>query len=315
MALHRLNQITVAVPDVSSTGDYYTQFGLGPTGTAESAKETAGFSTVDGGEQLRLVAGQRRRLVELRIGADDQDDVDRVESALARLEIAAIRSADRIRAYDPGTEVTVVVEVAERLTQVTTRTPSYNAPGSIERPDTRAPGILRTDPVRPRKLGHVVLGSTDQAGSQRFFSEGLGLKVSDTVPGLASFLRCSSDHHNVLVQQAPVAFLHHTAWEVNDIDDVGRGATAMLEGHPERHIWGLGRHHIGSNFFWYLRDPAGNFSEYYSDLDCIVDDALWSPSTLSGMHGLYNWGPPPPPSFLAPDDLAALMTGSHDGSR
>ncbi|MGH3393581.1 MAG: VOC family protein, partial [Streptosporangiaceae bacterium] len=80
---------------------------------------------------------------------------------------------------------------------------------------------------------------------------------------------------------------------------------------PARHVWGLGRHHVGSNFFWYLRDPAGNFSEYYSDLDCIVDDALWTPRTWEGARGLYSWGPPPPPSFLAPEDLAALMTGAH----
>ena len=74
----------------------------------------------------------------------------------------------------------------------------------------------------------VVLGSTDQDASQRFFLDGLGFKVSDTVPGLAAFMRCSSDHHNVLVQQAPVSFLHHTSWQVDDVDDVGRGATAML---------------------------------------------------------------------------------------
>src|SRR5437763_1853214 len=113
------------------------------------------------------------------------------------------------------------------------------------------------------------------------------------------------------VQQAPVNFLHHTAWEVDDVDEVGRGATAMLEGHPERHVWGLGRHHIGSNFFWYLKDPVGNFSEYYSDLDIILDDQLWKPSVVEGARGLYNWGPPPPPSFIQPEDLAALMTGSH----
>jgi hypothetical protein len=29
------------------------------------------------------------------------------------------------------------------------------------------------------------------------------------------------------------------------------------------------------------------------------------------MKGLYAWGPPPPPSFLAPDDLAELMAGAH----
>jgi hypothetical protein len=85
----------------------------------------------------------------------------------------------------------------------------------------------------------------------------------------------------------------------------------MLEEHPERHVWGLGRHHIGSNFFWYLKDPAGNFSEYYADIDCVLDDQLWNPSVIEGSRGLYNWGPPPPPSFLKPDDLAELMTGAH----
>jgi hypothetical protein len=92
---------------------------------------------------------------------------------------------------------------------------------------------------------------------------------------------------------------------------VGRGATAMLEADPDRRSWGLGRHFIGSNFFWYLRDPAGNFSEYYSDMDCIVDDALWQPGVWDSSKALYSWGPPPPPSFLAPEDLAALMSGSH----
>ncbi len=115
----------------------------------------------------------------------------------------------------------------------------------------------------------------------------------------------------MLILAAPVPFLHHTSWEVDDVDEIGRGATAMLEGHPERHVWGLGRHHAGANFFWYLRDPAGNFSEYFSDMDCNLDDQLWSPEVFEGREGLYAWGPPPPPSFLHPDDLADLMIGSH----
>jgi len=87
----------------------------------------------------------------------------------------------------------------------------------------------------------------------------------------------------------------------------------MLEQDPARHVWGLGRHHVGSNFFWYLKDPAGNFSEYYSDMDCIVDDAVWEPGVWEGAKCLFNWGPPPPPSFLQPDDLAAIMTEAHSG--
>jgi catechol 2,3-dioxygenase-like lactoylglutathione lyase family enzyme len=307
-----LNQVTIGVPDVGVTGKYYTEFGLTLSGP-QTDSATACFATADGGEQLRLVHSDHRRLVELRIGADEPDDVDRIAASLARLQIAATRIDDGIRAHDPGTRVAVVVEVAERVAQNSTPTPLYNAPGEPARPNTRAPGIARTTPVRPRKLGHVVIGSPDARASQQFFSDGLGLKISDTVPGMAAFMRCSTDHHNVLVQQAPLAFLHHTAWEVDDIDEVGRGATAMLEDHPERHVWGLGRHHVGANFFWYLRDPAGNFSEYYSDLDCIVDDARWPPGVFEGAQGLYNWGPPPPPSFLAPEDLGELMSAGHAG--
>ena len=85
----------------------------------------------------------------------------------------------------------------------------------------------------------------------------------------------------------------------------------MLATEPQRNVWGLGRHNIGGNFFWYLRDPAGNFAEYYSDLDVIADDLRWSPEIFSGRGSLCAWGPPAPPSFLRPDDLAELMTGTH----
>lgn len=163
----------------------------------------------------------------------------------------------------------------------------------------------------PRKLGHAVLGTTDFAATKDFFVTGLGFKISDLVNDVGVFLRCSTDHHNLLVLSAPVSFLHHTSWQVDDIDEVGRGATAMLAADPKRHVWGLGRHHAGSNFFWYLKDPAGNFSEYYSDMDCIIDDQLWTPEAHEGARGLFNWGPPPPPSFLTPEDLGALMTGAH----
>ncbi|OAP19927.1 MULTISPECIES: VOC family protein [Amycolatopsis] len=247
----------------------------------------------------------------LGIGVYDPDDLDRVADSLHRLGVEVERSTASVDSNDPGTGVRVHVEIAPRIASDPSPAPAYNRPGEVTRPGARADAVLRDGPVRPRKLGHVVLGSTDQESSQRFFTDGIGLKISDTVPGIAAFLRCSTDHHNVLVQSAPVGFLHHTSWQVDDVDEVGRGATAMLEADPRRHVWGLGRHAIGSNFFWYLKDPAGNFSEYYSDIDCIIDDALWTPGVWEGTRSLYQWGPPPPPSFLAPDDLAALMTGAH----
>ena len=304
MPLHSMRSVTIGVPNVDETAAYYEQFGLEAAGGGR-------FRTQDGGEQLRLVQSPLRRLVEMTVGVDDPDDIARIASQLAHLGIEANVEAGRLLALEPLSGVRALIEVAPRIDQPVVPATPYNGPGRLERLNNRAPGVDREGPVRPRKLGHVVLGSTDQAATQRFFAEGLGFKVSDSVPGMAAFMRCSTDHHNLLVLAAPVNFMHHTSWQVDDIDEIGRGACAMLEEHPERHVWGLGRHHIGSNFFWYLRDPAGNFSEYYSDMDCIIDDQLWKPGTFEGARGLFNWGPPPPPSFLEPEDLAALMMGLH----
>ena len=55
------------------------------------------------------------------------------------------------------------------------------APADADRLTARADGVLRdAGRVRPRKLGHVVLGTTDLEASQRFFIDGIGFKVSDT---------------------------------------------------------------------------------------------------------------------------------------
>jgi catechol 2,3-dioxygenase-like lactoylglutathione lyase family enzyme len=304
MALHRLTSITMGVPNVAETSAYYAEFGL-------SAADGGWFSTRDGGRQLRIVRAPTRRLIDLHIGVDDADDLDRAADRLHRLGIGVRRGPGFISAAEKATGAVAYLEIADRCEQDPIPATRYNGPGRYERASQRAPGVVAADPIRPRKLGHAVVGSTDFAGTQAFFVNGLGFKVSDYIKGVGAFMRCSTDHHNVLVLAAPVSFLHHTSWQVDDIDQVGRGAYAMLDGHPERHVWGLGRHYGGSNFFWYLKDPAGNFSEYYSDMDCIIDDQLWTPEDLQGAHGLYSWGPPPPPSFLHPDDLAAMMTGAH----
>lgn len=307
MSLHRLSSVTIGVPDVAAVAAYYDDFGLDQVAPGA-------FATQDGGEQLRVEHAATRRLLGLEIGVDDRDDLDRVASHLGTLGVPTTRSTDSLSAVEPATGAKATLRVMPHLEQKPVPATPYNGPGRVERANRRAPGIVRGERVRPRKLGHVVVGSSDESATRSFFADGLGFMISDEIAGRAVFLRCSTDHHNVLIQSSKVSFLHHTAWEVDDVDEVGRGAMSMLEGNPERHVWGLGRHHIGSNFFWYLKDPAGNFSEYYSDLDEIIDDQLWKPEVVEGAKSLFNWGPPPPPSFVHPEDLAALMTNSHSAA-
>lgn len=304
MALNCLSAVTIGVPNVDETRSYYVEFGLEP-------ESDDWLSTRDGGRQLRIVHAPRRCLIELGIGADDQDDIARIAERLGRIGIPSERLPHLVSAVEPATGARITVAVRRRIVQPAAPPPVTNGPGRCYRIGQRAPGVRRAGRVRPRKLGHAVVGTTEVHVTQRFFVEGLGFKVSDVIPDMGAFLRCSTDHHNVLVMRAPVSFLHHTSWQVDDIDEVGRGATAMLGADPSRHVWGLGRHYAGSNFFWYLKDPAGNFSEYYSDMDYIPDDQLWTPEILEGAKGYFSWGPPPPPSFIRPDDLAELMIGAH----
>src|SRR5262245_34013925 len=74
-----------------------------------------------------------------------------------------------------------------------------------------------------RKIGHVVLNVTDLEAAVRFYTEVLGLQVSDRypdsmMPGGMVFLRCNTDHHGVALvggaaKLAPSS-LNHFAFEV-----------------------------------------------------------------------------------------------------
>ncbi|MCT9933792.1 VOC family protein [Planotetraspora sp. A-T 1434] len=302
MSLHRLTDITLGVPNVEETVEYYTTYGLIPQEPVTPGEHW--FGTVDGGpRQLRIVETPVRRLLAVGIGADDQDDLGRIAESLKRFDVASDVDGDRLTTTEPVTGLTVTVSVAPHIRPKPAPDPHL--------PNHRARSVLAMladEPVRPRKLGHVFLGSTDAETTQRFFTDGIGFKVSDEVRNAATFMRCSTDHHNLVVGASPVNYLHHSSWEVADVDSIGRAAKAVLEGHPERHTWGFGRLAVGSNYFYYLRDPAGNQCEYYCGMDEITDDQVWEPGVFE--VGAV-WGPPIAPSLIKPDDLAELMAGSH----
>lgn len=301
MTLHRVSSFVYSVPNVAEVVAYYTEFGLTDNGDGS-------LSTVDGGRQLYVEQGPYRRVTSVTLGADDPDDLGRIASSLSSLGFERTLDGERLLTADPvmGTRVQVVVE--PRVVQVATSPAPLNGPGRSERVNARADGVGRTWPVRPRRLGHVALVSGESETSLSFFVDGLGFKVSDYAGDKQSaFLRCSADHHNVAVFAGPASFPHHSSWQVEDIDEIGRGAEHLLTGHDERKGWGFGRHYAGSNFFWYLKDPAGTFSEYYADMDQITDDDLWKPEMCEGKSGLYSWGPSVPEDFMAPSDVAQII--------
>jgi catechol 2,3-dioxygenase-like lactoylglutathione lyase family enzyme len=144
-----------------------------------------------------------------------------------------------------------------------------------------------------RKIGHVVLNVTDLEVAVRFYTDVLGLEVSDRypdtmMPGGMVFLRMNPDHHGVaLVGGAPKVgqsgtgrertTLNHFAFEVGTPDEVFR-ARAWLRQHGVP-ITFEGRRRAGCQLAVEFQDPDGNNLEIYWGLDQIGTDGRARPAS------------------------------------
>jgi catechol 2,3-dioxygenase len=88
-------------------------------------------------------------------------------------------------------------------------------------------------PFTLSKISHVVLKTADLARSVKFYTEVMGMRVSDAypesmMPGGMVFLRCGNgDHHGIALvggKDGPAdnSELHHFAFEVDTVDEVFR---------------------------------------------------------------------------------------------
>ena len=174
---------------------------------------------------------------------------------------------------------------------------AYNSPGHPVRVGQRAIEPPVEGGAAPRKLGHVLLFTPDVERQKAFYQGVLGMKLSDQVKGLIAFLRCTTDHHNLALAQSERPGFHHGSFEVGGIDEIALGAAWMQE-RGWQPAWGLGRHCVGSNFFYYMRDPWGSYAEYYFDIDYIPEDFAWEPRDWDAKYALYIWGPEVPADFI-----------------
>lgn len=306
MSLHRLLGFRCAVADPAAVGEYYAELGL--SGDADS-----GYTGSDGGAGVVIEEAPFRRLLAVDIGCEDDRDLDAVQQRLEAGGAVPTRTSESVSVLDAASRVLVTVRIAEpeaaASSSVDLITP--NTSGAIVRTNERSPAVFGA-PRPPRRLGHLVIGTPDLRATRDLLVDGVGCKVSDEMDGVIHFLRCSTEHHNIGLVHSPVPLLQHYSWECDDLDHVGYAATALYRRDPSRDAWGIGRHFAGSNFYWYLRDPAGSFLELYSDLDRITDDMAWEQhgrTPMSLEHTINTWGPNLPTEFIEPHDLAVLEAG------
>ena len=303
MGLHGVLSMRVGVPDPHALDAFYGEMGLHHDGHG-------GYRGTHEGPLVQVEQYDFRRLLSVELAADDEATIAAITQRLTDAGLTASGRDDAVTVVDPASQVTFTVRVAPPVTPPEpAAVTSENAPGRAVRRNLRSPGVI--EQVRPpRRLGHLVIGSPDQTATRDLLVDGLGLKASDQFEGIIAFLRCSPDHHNVAVVASPVPMLQHYSWECDDVDHVGHAATALLRTDPDRHAWGFGRHYVGSNYYWYLRDPAGSFIEFYSDMDVIDDEAAWEAAgggSFAFEHIGNAWGPNMPAEFVEPADLPHLQ--------
>jgi len=298
--IRSLLQVGMTVPELEVGRAFYELFGL----EAQVSGGDLVFRCEGSAQELlRLMPGERKKLSYVSLGTNAAGMASLVTN-LERHGVAIVESPFGPMAgiwfQDPHGDW-LNVQVAEPLPSNAQVPAEINAPGRYRRIGTRG-----CDPssqqkrARPRRMGHLIKFSPDVDRSVAFYTEVLGMKVSDRAGDILAFLRGSAggDHHIVAFAQSTHTGLHHLSFEVGDIDEIEIGAQTLLRaGYKDG--FGLGRHVGGSNYFHYIRDPWNSLAEYFWDIDVIPeDDSEWEALNVTPQELTAVWAAtPPPPEF------------------
>ena len=127
-------------------------------------------------------------------------------------------------------------------------------------------------------LGHFVLATADLDRAMAFYTDMLGMKVSDFVTQgrlKLGFLHCNPRHHSIAFAEYPGApkRANHFMLQLADFDTVGRTWDSVQEGAAPV-IMTLGRHSNDEMVSFYMRNPS-DFGVEYGWGAREIDDRCW----------------------------------------
>lgn len=274
-----LRSVEISTPDLAKSAKFYTDvWGLDFAAEADGKLFLA--ATGSDFHVLELKAGDAPALRKTSFRVRSRADLD----ALVARTVAA--GCEIVRPLGPasapsGGDVFVV------------REPQGACLEFVHGDRTRPAKVI---PDRPERLAHVNINSSDLEALSRFYQAVLGFQLTDRSKMMA-FLRCRSDHHTVVLAEAPVNGLNHIAFQMPDLESVMRGSGRVVDaGIPIG--WGVGRHGPGDNVFAYFVDPTGVVIEYTAEVLQVDEsyrvgtpnDWVWPPGRTD------QWGIAPPKS-------------------
>ena len=244
LAIHSIDHFALDVPDLEEARVYFTTFGL------DVRDEGDGLALYTFGNShcwARLSQGPAKKLRYLSFGIYAEDEAAFAEHLAAKgvnkipAPARAIEGGIWFEGFDG---LPLNIRVAEKATptdksEFTTISAGPGECGAVF--NSSAPKI------RPRRMSHFAIYTSDVVAATKWYEETLGLRLSDGSGPVVAFLHGAhgSDHHLLALVGSTHCGMHHSSWDVSSVQEVGLGSAQMLRGgYPKG--WGVGRHVLGA---------------------------------------------------------------------
>jgi catechol 2,3-dioxygenase-like lactoylglutathione lyase family enzyme len=297
LAIHSIDHFALEVPDLEEARRFYDAFGL------DVRDEAGGLALYTFGHPHcwgRLFKAAVKRLHYISFGIFAEDEAAFAAHldgrGVKRIAPPAGATADGIW-FEGFDGLPLNVRVAEKAT------PEQK---SVFVAETTPPGVSgavfnsAAPKIKPRRLSHFAIYATDVIAGTKWYEDTLGLRLADGSGPVVAFLYGAhgSDHHLLALVGSTHRGLHHSSWDIGSIMELGLASAQMMRAGYTRG-WGVGRHVLGANYFYYASDPWGSHAEYSADIDYIPADCDWpaNPNHDPG-DSFYLWGPNLPEGFV-----------------
>jgi len=294
-------------PDLDAAEEFLTHFGMIRAARTPTALYMRG---TDAHHHLHVTEKGDPAFIGLAYYASSPDDLQRLAKHPGASAVESIDEPGggrRVRLREPnGYQVEVVpgidplpaIPVPEQ--PMNTGTEPLRRAGQLMR--------LRKSPTPIKRMGHGVLGTPKVRETAAWFRETLGFLCSDDVYAgdkdnlIGSFNRCDRgdtyvDHHTLFCVRNERAGLNHMSFEVPDVDAVFKDHQYLKTLGKYDHMWGVGRHLLGSQVYDYWADPWGRVHERWADTDRL--NARSGSNLLAAEEALVSqWGENPPERFI-----------------
>ncbi len=300
LGVHSMTHFRMTVPDLQKAEKFYSAFGLN---VVEEGNGLGLYAFGNSHRWFQLEEGPKKRIATLSFGVFEED----FEPMRRRIESMGIRLLDPPAGFvsngfwflDPN-DFLIEVKIAAKTSP--DAKVEFGAL-DVSTPANKAASWPRSlkPAVTPKRFAHMLLFVPDIPKTIEFYSHVLGLRLSDRTGDIIAFMHGihGSDHHLIAFVNSggKGPGLHHISWDMGSLNGIGLAAMQMADrGYTKG--FGLGRHVIGSNYFHYMQDPWGSWSEYSADIDYISLDHDWQAEDHPPEDGIYVWGPEMPGDFL-----------------